>query len=400
MFFINGQYTSSITVQGVTKIIAKIGDNRVFYDCNTREIQQIGVDRVTYNHRSGYIEKIGELEVFYDVETGRITNIGKIPVNYDEQGYIVTIGNATVSYAYAPDIYAPVHRGYYTPIKEAGDLPQDPNLIQPIGFSLESANRERMAEFLNDLSNNEKREAALFRIAHNLKEEQNERENGTHFSDGYFATAIEQEAIGKLVPLLKEPNIGHKVMRALSALCNAVQPTYQKQFLTQINAEVVPILDAIMATMPSSSTKLNENAKKELTIALELFASVSTIHLSFQATILDKKVILEIIQTRNAHPFFRETIDNVMSTIAATNENFRHAILRAEKLTQNPPALSVDTLKSYYIAHSLFTGKKALFQNIGTDVKKLDSLIEKLQKQAQINPKGASDQTIAHFALK
>ena len=63
MFYINGQYTPIITIKGVRKIIAKIGDNKVFYHCITRKIQKIGSDKVTYAKSGEYIEKIGELEI-------------------------------------------------------------------------------------------------------------------------------------------------------------------------------------------------------------------------------------------------------------------------------------------------------------------------------------------------
>ena len=117
MFFLNGKYTSTIVVNGVNKLISKIGDNRVFYSL-TGQLEQIGVDRVVYDHERGCIAKVGELDALYDVETRRMSSIGTLPLNYDEQtGCIVSIGNSTVFYANAPEQYEPVEGSYYSPVK-------------------------------------------------------------------------------------------------------------------------------------------------------------------------------------------------------------------------------------------------------------------------------------------
>lgn len=391
MFFLNGEYASSIN----NRIISRIGDNRVFYHCITRRIEYIGVDRVVYVDMQGCIAKIGELDALYDVETGRLSKIGAIPVNYDETtGFIVSIGNNQVFYAESPEQYEPVEGAYYSPVKTDAEAQKYSNTIQPIGLSFESANRQRMAEFITALSTPTICDSALFKIELNIREECEERAKNSHFSDGYCSAAIALGAIKKLVVLMgaATPSTRCKAQLALLTLCNSVQDDFRADFLQQITNETSLIIDKMMTALSDLPSTIEINNALEL---LYILVSVTPAI----AIILEKKVILFLVTKRNENDFFKNCIHPILEKIILISSDYKNAVLRAEKLSKNPLPFNGSQLEVYYIAHSFFTKKKGMFQNVGTDRDKLDSLLKTLQKGAEKKPGGASEQTLNHFGV-
>jgi len=399
VFFLNGKYTSTIVVNGVNKLISKIGDNRVFYSL-TGQLEQIGVDRVVYDHERGCIAKVGELDALYDVETRRMSSIGTLPLNYDEQtGCIVSIGNSTVFYANAPEQYEPVEGSYYSPVK--ADAEAKATVIQPIGFSFEAANRERMAGFITELSNAATCESALFKIERNIREEREAREKNDHFSDGYCSVAIELGAIKKIVALLSgtTDKVRYKAQLALLTLSKSVQDVHRTKFLQQITTEASLIIDAMTTAMSTPIQNLNETVKKESANALALFDILPFANQALQNHILEKKVLLFLVTKRKDDAFFEDIINQVLAKIILVSPAYKNAVLKA-KLGQNPPPFKVSDLEVYYASRSFFSTKKSMFNDIGTDHAKLDTLLETLQKNAVSNPGGASEQTLNHFSIR
>lgn len=395
MFFLNGKYTSTIVVDGVNKIISRIGDNRVFYDCTTRQIEQIGTDRVIYDVTQGCITHIGTLNVYYDAESNRISRIGTLPVIYDEQtGCIIQIGSATVYYAVAPDQYEPVQGSYYSPLK---DIPaQEPHNIQPIGFSFESANRDRMAQFISELSNAGTQETALFRITLTLHEEQKGQDR---FSDGYMSAAIEFGAI-KQIALLLNASVPAKIrgnaQLALLALAKIPKThSHHDHWMRQINAEAEPIINSMMDLM-----SMNPILEKQTSNALDLFATLSFSCAEIRTLVINKKIILFLVSQSNeliSYPKCVEKINQILETIKPIHPAYLNAIRRAEVLGQNPSPFTVLLLSEYYKAHSFFSKQTHIFNSAQDDSSGLDTLLETLQKRAEKNPGGASAQTLNHF---
>lgn len=339
MHFINGQYSSTLVIHGKTIIISRIGGNRVFYHCITRRIEQIGMDKVTYDEKRGCIATVRRLDVLYDIDTNRMSSIGALSVQYDEKtGCIVSIGDASVSYVEAPQHYEPMQGELYSPIKTDAEAQAAVSNLQPIGLSFESANRQKMAEFIEDLSNESLCESALFKIEHIIQEERRSRAKNDHFSDGYCSEALKLAAVKKIVPLLRAQVISlrAKAQLALLALFNHIENDDKPEFLRQINQEASCIIDAMMTAMSISlhalkSQKVIAILKKEIKNALNLFSILS--------------------------------------------------------------------LEKYYSQHSIFSKKKGMFQNVGADQYKLDALLQTLQKRAQENSGGASEQTLSYFVL-
>lgn len=402
MFFFNGKYTSTIQVNGVEKIISRIGSNRVFYDCYTHKIMLIGADRVVYDETLGFITKIGALDVLYDAETRRISTIGKLAVNYDEQtGCILSIGSATVFYSGIPTQYVPVEGEYFSPLK--GNLePYDSNELQPVGLSFESANRERMREFITALSNLETRESALFKIEHNIREEREERANNQHYSDGYCSEALKIGAIEKIATLLTDTKLRHKAQLALLSLFSCIQDTQRPEFMQQIKAEASLIITSMVTVMSLPIQNSHRNLNKEIKSALDLFVILPFSDPEIQKLIIENKLISLLVSKRSNCFGFETFINQLLEKIMQTSPAYKNVVLRAiraEKLAQNPLPFSGLDLKNYYMSHSTSSFKGGLFKDVGDDPSKLDTLLEALQIRAEQTPGGASEQTINHFLL-
>lgn len=406
-FLLNGQYSSTIVINGQNKIISKIGSERVFYDCQTREIIQIGFDRVAYDRVRQCIETIGSMEVLYDGFTGRMSSVGALTVEYDEStGAIQKIGDNLVYYADAPTVYEPIEDSYYSPIKDGTSTSNaNAQTLGSIGLSFESTNRQRMAEWVGDLSNPSKNDSALFKIEYNLGEE---FKAADQFSKGYCDEAIKLGAVKKLVAVLGESApIKRRAQVALLTLAKCSELVHGKAFAVQIAAEAGLVI-ASMQHLFSNYTQCwntanqSERAKleTELANAVGLFWILPHTDYHVQHIILNKKLILFLAQAAKDYPQLAQSITERLEHIKTLNSTYKNAVVRAICLAQTPLPFTVDQLKSYYIQHSFWSRQTNIFQNIGTDRRSLDTLLANLQSRATDNSDGASSQTLIHFKIK
>lgn len=409
MFFLNGKYTSTIQVNGVKKIISRIGPNRVFYHYQTHRIEQIGVDLVVYDELGEYIVKIGELDVLYDAETGRMSSIGKLSVNYNEQTRCIErIGDFSVGYANAPEEYERIQGDYYSPIKTNAEAEaesvEESKKLQPFGLNFESANRERMNEFIAALSNPVLRESALFKIELNVRQEQEDRAKYDHFSRGYCSEALKLAAVKKIAQLLTESdaNVRCKAQLALLTLSKSITATQRPEFMQQIMAEASLIITSLVTVMSISIENSSGNLKKEIQNALDLFAIFPFSDPEIQKLIIDNKIIPLLVDKRRDCVDCETRINQLLENFIKTSPAYKNVTIRAikaEKLAQTPLPFTGGDLKNYYMSHSVNSFKGSMFNDVGSDANKLDTLLETLQERAAKKPGGASEKTLNHFIL-
>ena len=426
MFFFEGEYVSTILLNGTPKLIAKIGKNRVFYNCMNRRLEQIGLDRVVYDNTLGRISKIGELDVLYDAATGCMTKIGSLIVTYDKTGSIVQIGDSTVLYANVPTRFEPVYESYYSPIQ--ADAP-----MRNHGLGYESANRLRMEGFIDALKDEASVSGALFRIGLNLYEERKARAQHDSLHDGYCTAALDFGAINKVANLLchRDSVIRSRAQKVLLAFPDCLQITALPRFYQQLKAEALLIINVTLSRLSSLDNRVDTRLYNEARGALELMFILPFEDQEIHDLAREKNLVACLTAIRNTHTALSDVIENNIGklTINPTRPCARNLAedftvvdlasvqgseqgMTVRQLTKkldnksssssnpdvpNPSKVTVEALKVYYDAHSIWSKqKKHIFKN-GAD---LSGVVQTLRVRADQRPGYASDKTLSHFKLK
>jgi hypothetical protein len=387
VFCVNEKYTSVISVDGDDTIIAKVGNNKAYYDAAGR-LAQIGMNRVSYNEQLGHIETIAGQPVIYD-DKKRLVFIGRIPIRYDKRtGCISHIGDDEVSYTVTSPTFATMNGQFYSPVKSKSAMTET-EVCLPIAFDLESANRVRMEEYITSLSNESECSSALFKIQSVLKQEREQR-NTNRYNEGYCAAAIQYRAIDRIAPCLQHAHLKMKsnARGALIELFNTITQKQKSEFNSQIKQWASVIVDSVLASI-GATFKSERECGAEMLKALELLFILPLADPDIQTIIIEKKIIAALVEKGKNTPAVSSIINEKLSHMKALCFIYKKTIAHL--------TVTIEDLKEYYVTHSVWTKQGNMFK---PEDGKLETVLQSLEARATNKPGGTADGTLSHFGFR